>query len=485
MPKAVRSLLAASTVFACACGATAPPGDPNLIEMSADATTTLVTAGAPGELAVRIRVSAGRVADAVRPPLDLVLLLDTSGSMEGAPIAAVRTAARALVERMSPDDHLAIVTFDSTARALVPSVAIDDDRRAAALAAIGRVEARGTTALADGLAVALEQVGRGHQPGSIDRIVLLGDGVPNDPAPIANLVARARGAGVSITALGFGLEFDEVGLRTIASDTGGVYRFLDKPDAVAEVFDRELVRMQTVVGRNLVLHLQAGPGVEIEDIPGLSASGGGRVAVLGDLAAGDLRDVIVPLRITGHRDGATVELLDARLDFEDAVNGSGERQRTTYSAVHASADATAVAKAVKVDIEIAKARARAAAAIVWAIGAARQGLIDNARAALEAGETAARADAEHLHDPELTALAGRMHEVAGRLAELARTTTPATTDATVEPAAPSPSAAAGEVEPMKRPPRDQVAAKGQLNAEDEQVFRANYAAAQNVLDQRK
>ncbi len=478
MPRLALSLVAA--VCLAACGAPEPPGDPNVIEMSAEATTTLVAAGAPGELAVRIRVSAGRVATDVRPPLDLVLVLDSSGSMEGAPIAAVRTAARALVERLNPGDHLAIVTFDSTARALAPTAAIDDDTRAAALTAIDRLEARGTTALADGLALALAQVKAGRTAGSIDRIVLLGDGVPNDPSPIANLVAQARADGVSITALGFGLEFDEVGLRAIASDTGGVYRFLDQPAEVAEVFDRELVRMQTVVGRNLVLRLQPGPGVTIEDIPGLSG-GSTRVAILGDLAAGELRDVIVPLRVGAHRDGATVELLDATLEFEDAVNGSGPRQRTTFSAVHAAADATQVAKAIKVDIEIARARARAASAIVWAIGAARNGQIDNARAALTAAEASARDDAARLHDPELVTLAGRMADVAGRLAVLSRIRT-----AAVDPPAPSLEAIAAPVEQATARPELRKDGKPlELDNDGEQLFRGNYAAAQDILDQRK
>lgn len=489
-----RALLLSFAVWLSACGAAPPPGDPNLIEMSAEASASLVPAGASSELAVRIRVSAGKVASDIRPPLDLVLLLDTSGSMEGAPIAAVRAAAHALVDRLNDGDRLAVVTFDSTARALVPSAVIDDDARAAALTAIDHLEARGTTALADGLAVALTQIRAGRAAGSIDRIVLLGDGVPNDPAPIANLVAQTRAEGVSITSLGFGLEFDESGLRAIASDTGGVYRYLATPAAVAEVFDRELVRMQTAVGRNLVLRLQPGPGVTIGALPGIDQGGATRVVVLGDLASGDIRDLIVPLHVGAHRDGAPVELLDATLEFEDAVNGSGLRQRTTYSAVHASADPTQVAKAVKVDIEIAKARAHAANEIAWAIGAARNGMIDNARAALAAAETQARADAARLHDAELVALAERMTEVAGRLAALSRVTS-ATDAPTVDPAAPAPIAkepAAAPVgqalrEPARRDPAVPVTdgKKLELDRDAEQMFRANYAAAQDVLDTRK
>ena len=197
-------LLVACLAASCARAAHSPfephsnkPIDPHLIELSSDTSTGLVPAGSPSELAIRIRVSAARVPSDHRPPLDLVLLLDTSGSMEGASISALRNAAHDLVERMGPRDHLAIVTFDSSADVLVPSHELDGDTRAGALDKIDHLQARGTTDMADGLALALQQIATGRTAGSIDRIVLLGDGVPNDPAPLPGLVAQARDARVS------------------------------------------------------------------------------------------------------------------------------------------------------------------------------------------------------------------------------------------------------------------------------------------------
>src|SRR5262245_22159992 len=192
---------------------------------------------------------------------------------------------------MSPRDHLAVVTFDSTAQVVIPSTELTPAARAGALDKIDALRARGTTDMADGLALALQQVAQGRVANSIDRIVLLGDGVPNDPAPLPALVEQARGARVSITTLGLGIDFDEGLLGKMAMDTGGVYRFVDKPELVADVFDHELTRMQTVVGRNLYLQLQPGPGVTIDEKPGLGGTGPARYAMLGDLASGETRDV--------------------------------------------------------------------------------------------------------------------------------------------------------------------------------------------------
>jgi len=444
-PALIAALAALPTAAACgkprAAGPPPPPvaADPHLIEMAAETTTDLVPAESPAELAIRIRVSAARPPSASRPPLDLVLALDTSGSMEGPAIEALRGSAHDLIERMSPRDHLAVVTFASTAQVLVPSTELTAEARDKALEAVAHIEARGTTDMASGLDLALGQIAAGKVNGSVDRVVLLGDGVPNDPSPLPSLVDRARAGRISITTLGLGLESDENVLGDIAMKTGGVYRYVDKPEAVADVFDHELTRMQTVVGRNLYLQLQPGPGVTIEDMPGMSESGPKRVAMLGDLAAGESRDVIVPIKITGHRDGATVELVDALLTFDDAAGGSGPQRRDAFASAKASADADAVAKAVKVEIDTARARARAASAILQAIAEARGGQLDQARALLKTAEAEARAVADKTDDAELRELADQMVAVSARLEDLVQLQQ-------AQPAAEAPAPAPAEVE---------------------------------------
>jgi hypothetical protein len=71
--------------------------DPKLVEMTVEATTTLLDAEDHNELGLRVRIVGNALPDAQRPPLNLGLVLDTSGSMEGDAIAAVRASAKALV----------------------------------------------------------------------------------------------------------------------------------------------------------------------------------------------------------------------------------------------------------------------------------------------------------------------------------------------------------------------------------------------------
>jgi Ca-activated chloride channel family protein len=212
--------------------------DPKLITMTAENTAELVLADTPSKLAVRIRVSAGDLPAGGRPPLNLTLLLDTSGSMEGEAIDDLRAAARALVAEMGPHDKISVVAFHSVGEVLVPTTVLDDKARRDVDRRLEEITARGTTAMAEGLAYALQQNAAGHAADTIDRIVLLGDGVPNDPASIPGYVQAALQQRVSITTLGLGIEFDPVLLAQIANDTGGVYRYIDEDEEVAAIFDR-------------------------------------------------------------------------------------------------------------------------------------------------------------------------------------------------------------------------------------------------------
>jgi hypothetical protein len=126
-------------------------------------------------------------------------------------------------------------------------------------------------------------------------------------------------------------------------------------------------------------------------VPGVEVSGPTRTAFLGDLAAGEIRDVIVPLWARGRRGG-----------------GAGE-----------GVDGMAVAASVKLPLEQARRRADAASAILEAIRRARSGDVDGGLALLTTAEAQTRAAAEQLADPELAAFAERMKELKKSLASIA------------------------------------------------------------------
>jgi Ca-activated chloride channel homolog len=317
-------------------------------------------------------------------PANVALVIDTSGSMIGKPIDDAREAARALVRSLADGDRLAVVAFGTRAEVLQPSIELDGSARSAIEEKLAAMQARGTTDLAAGLARGLEQLGEALDPDGINRVVLLGDGIPNDAAGVPGLVESSRSRGITITALGLGLDYDEALMAKIAQGSGGKFRHLEDSTKVAAFFRGEVLRLQGVVARNARLELSVGPGVRVTDVIGQTwqPNGAGATLELGDISRGDERTIYVELAAATRRAGSAVELVDAQLSW--SLPGASERaDASAFVASRTVAGDAAVEAGRDASVELGAALARSAAATVRALDLARGGRHGEAKALLE------------------------------------------------------------------------------------------------------
>ncbi len=426
-----RTRLAWIVLFAAGCAAKPGAGpdnrttplvvhtDPQLVEMTVEATTTLLDADDHNELGLRVRIVGKALPDAQRPPINLGLVLDTSGSMEGDAIDAVRDSARGLVAKLRDGDRISIVAFHSRADVLVENSEVSAATRPKLAAAIEGIRARGTTDLANGLATGLQQVLRHPVPTGINRIVLLSDGVPNTTAQLPGTITAIQQRGISVTSLGLGLDYDTTLMTKIARDTGGAFHYLEAPEEVAAVFDDELAKMTTIVAGNLQLVIQSGPNVVIQTLPGFTPGPDGTLhAVIGDLAAGEQRDLMFPITVAARGETSTAEIALATLHFTDVIGKTGQQQREGFVSLKTSNDGAALKAAVKIGLETARVRARAAGATLEAISLARRGQVDAARKQLADAIAAVKVAAKKLGDKELDQLVVELDELAKDLAKI-------------------------------------------------------------------
>lgn len=212
-------------------------------------------------------------AETTRDPVDVVLVLDTSGSMKNAPLADAMSAARAFVDAMGEGDRTAIVTF-----AFEPEVRSEfTGDKQALLSALDGVEATGETAVHDALvrAADLASANSGRQTS----IVLLSDG--GDTVSVASFQTaldelRASGAAVYAVTLR-SKEWDPRALRSLASETGG--RAVAVEDS-AQLLSIYAALAQEIRTQYVVSYRSLGPNtkeLEIEvtaSLDGRTASGG-------------------------------------------------------------------------------------------------------------------------------------------------------------------------------------------------------------------
>ncbi len=395
------------------------PAASDLLTLDTAPGNRFVRADQRGEAVIRVRINGQKLHDARRPPVNLGLVVDTSGSMEGDAIRDARAASLALLESLSEGDRLSIVTFDSHAEVLVPATRLDKETIVKMRERIGTMKAQGTTDLAGGLRAALAQVLSGFQANGVNRIVLLGDGVPNDEPSVLPIAKQAAASMVPVTVLGLGVDYNETLMNQIAQQSGGKYHFVRDSSAVATVFKDELVRVKRVVARNTHLRLRPGPGVTIDEVVGVpaSASGADVDVALGDVSEGDQRDVIVRLSVSGRRAGSLVEIVDAEVSF-DRVSVGGRLTAQKFVGARASADTKEIAAAIDNDVQRAAAHARVASKIVRAIALARAGSLGEARTLLDDAERDARAAAKLYDDATLEEKAKAIPSLRKELATL-------------------------------------------------------------------
>lgn len=283
-------------------------------------TRSRVLAGATRELHLVANLTGNTYeAGDVRPPLALVLAMDRSGSMraEGKFEAAI-AAAEALVRRLRPDDVFGIVTYSTDAETVLPARRVGDGREA--LAALATIEPGGSTNISEGLERALAELAS-HVGGSrLARLILLSDGKANhgltERGPLAGLARGIRAKGVSISALGLGLTYDEEIMQDIAREGGGAYAFLDRADAVGKVLERELGNLTRLAARDVVLRLRPAAGIRtlaFDGYPCTQAPDGSLEIALGHFAAGEVRKAIVRLEVQGPVTGTETELVRVEL----------------------------------------------------------------------------------------------------------------------------------------------------------------------------
>jgi Ca-activated chloride channel family protein len=224
-----------------------------------------------------------------RVPLNLSVVFDRSGSMEGERIRYGKIALEYLIDHLEPMDNMSIVMYDHLAEVLHGSEPVTN--REHLKKKLHHIQPRGSTNISAGLELGYAEVKSTFDDKKINKVFLMSDGIPNegitDPYLLERMVkSSSTKNNISLTSFGLGHEFDEVLMHDLAEAGGGHYYYIETPEEASKELVSEVKTLLSVVAKNASLTIDF-PSDYLE----LSRVYGQHSTVISDMVVIDLKEV--------------------------------------------------------------------------------------------------------------------------------------------------------------------------------------------------
>ncbi len=312
-------------------------------------------------------------------PVDLVVVVDSSGSMDDAKkMPLVKETLLRALPLLREDDRMGIVAFSDDAKVVWPL----STQRAMTAAAIGQLTPLGATNLGAGLSAALDML-KETRAGATRAMMVLTDGHTNRGVQtLEELLAmiKERGVPCIIHTFGYGADHDVSMLKNIADANRGSYFFVEKPHEVGELFGVALGSIQSAWAEDVKLEFMPGGWNAITRVLGkhtsVTQNGASWIVDMGSLLAEQTRRVVFEVTLASQPAGA----FDAMLSYTPV---HGKRKTVAAHVVSERAvglELATINEAVEVEVQ----RARASEIFARADELARRDARKEARDVLSA-----------------------------------------------------------------------------------------------------
>jgi Ca-activated chloride channel family protein len=322
------------------------------LKVEADLGQTVLSTSKPGSVYLRLNLKSLSAAKSERrTPVNVAIVIDRSGSMQGDRIAAAKEGARVALKRLSSDDTVSLVSYNHDVDVLSPAAPLRNSRDKL-LEAIDNLRADGTTALYAGVKEGGRQVEEFVSDNNVNRVILLSDGLanvgPSTPGELAELGRKLASKGTSVSTIGLGLDYNEDLMQRLAAASDGNHVFVERPSDLAEIFDREFGDALSVSARDITITIECKLGFKPKRILGRDGSIDGEKVTLklNQLQANNERYVVVELQAPEGRGEGGADVADVTVTYLDLDKGGSPARAEAKSSVRFSSNAREVEEGV-------------------------------------------------------------------------------------------------------------------------------------------
>lgn len=372
--------------------------------------TVLVHLNAPvaaisGHNPIRNQAHLSHVSQTPRAPVDLVTVLDISGSMAGTKLALLKRAMGFVIQNLGPNDRLAVIAFSSTARRLFPLRRMSDAGRQQALQAVNSLVANGGTNIAEGLRKGGKVMEDRKEKNPVASIILLSDGQdtyttvsgtggsqhqPNYQLLLPLSIHGKDGSGfkIPVHAFGFGMDHDASSMHSISEISGGTFSFIETESVIQDAFAQCIGGLLSVVVKDLQVVIESvHPRVRLSSLKSGSylnrVVSDGRTGYIGvgDLYAEEERGFLVSVNVPEELSANETPLLKVKCVYNDPLTKETVMLESEEVGINRSEIGGQEVVCIEVDRQ--RNRVQAAEAMVQARTAAEKGELSCAVSILE------------------------------------------------------------------------------------------------------
>jgi Ca-activated chloride channel family protein len=299
----------------------------NSLNLHLDIDQVLIPREVPAQRVLEIQLLAPQSSSIIsRPALNLALVLDRSGSMDGEKLAFVKQAALHVLDCLRETDRAALVAYDDEVNLLAHSVPMTKENRAELRHCVQAIQTGGSTNLSGGWLTGCQEAAAAARDGSLNRALLLTDGLANvgiqEPEALAGHARELAIRGVSTSTFGVGRGFNEHLLEGMSNQGGGNFYYIETPSEIPAIFQREFKELAAVTARDVEIMLDLPPQVHAQVLGGwrFEQRDGQMRIFLGSLTSGREQEIYLKL-LTPPASGAAELRIQARV----LAKGEGEQ----------------------------------------------------------------------------------------------------------------------------------------------------------------
>ena len=201
-----------------------------------------------------------------RIPLNISIVIDRSGSMQGVKMGHAKKAAKNIIDQLKSEDLASVVVYDSGVDTIQSPVHVIEKEKIKSK--IDLITPQASTNLWGGTEQGYQFVQRNFKPGYVNRVLLISDGLANvgltDSTLIRIKVQKYKDdEGISLSTFGVGLDYNETLMTDMAETGAGNYYFISTPEKMTSIFNNELNGLLNVAAQNSILKISIPKGVTI------------------------------------------------------------------------------------------------------------------------------------------------------------------------------------------------------------------------------